>query len=395
MVLPIVPIIAGSAIAGAAGSLAGGGKTSSDYGGGPSLITNTTANAPKIPYSSSPGLQPGNADNGINGVSYRDPTRLENAVDAGVNWAPTNAQQVYSGQFAPGMSTPGTGQTYVNNALQQPTPQVSTGNTQQAYDWFKPNQPNVSTGNTQQAYDWFKQNQPNLAQDPGLAPYYDNAKRRAIESVNQNAAARGMFGSTVAMDQGNEAITNLEAERANREADYSLQREAERRAWGTAGVGAAGTADSAKLGAAGENRAWTTGMGGLGLSADESERARLAGLFGGAGTLDSAINTGTAANLSALGAADTAGFGRAQGAYDMSMGLGNATSNAAGDAYQQMLAQDAALRDQYMAMALGMPTEAFNASQTSQQNTRQDINQAMDIMTWAKSMGLGGGAAGA
>jgi hypothetical protein len=74
---------------------------------------------------------------------------------------------------------------------------------------------------------------PELQNDMGLDPYYQNAQRQSIEGINQNLAARGAYGSSAADDQIKETIQNLNADRANREAAYNLQRSAENRAWET------------------------------------------------------------------------------------------------------------------------------------------------------------------
>jgi hypothetical protein len=368
--IPMIPIVGGAAAAGLIGTLAGGGKTASDYGGGPSLVTNPAPSGSSYPYSSSPGLQPGNAANGVQGVSFAQPGRLESSVDQGVNLTPNTTNQTWN-WFAPSMSNPGTGEKYSQYATRLPN-QAGAG----------PN--NV---NTQEAYDWFGQNQPNL--EANMGPYYENAKRRALESVNANAAARGGYGSSAAMDMGNEAITNLEAQRAKDEAEYGLQRANVMQGWGSAAAGAANAADQARLAGLGESRLWTTGMGNLALAGDQERRARELGAIGAAGTIDEQNMAAQLAQYGLLGAADTAAQQRGMNAYNMAMGLGTAANQTMGDAYQQELAYDQQLQNAYMAMALGMPTEALNASKEEAQNLRSDVNQGMDIMSWAKDMGYG------
>lgn len=108
---------------------------------------------------------------------------------------------------------------------------------------------NMGAGNPlNAALSSFQSNRPDLANDPGLSPFYENAKRRAMESIDAQAASRGAYGSSAALDQGTEAFTNLEAERANREADYNLQRAAENRAWETLGGNLSSNLASSQLG---------------------------------------------------------------------------------------------------------------------------------------------------
>jgi len=72
-----------------------------------------------------------------------------------------------------------------------------------------------------------------LQQDPGLGAYYDRAKTRTAGDINNQLAARGGFGSSAGMSQISDAMVGLEAERANKEADYR--------------AGIAGQADEARM----------------------------------------------------------------------------------------------------------------------------------------------------
>ncbi len=107
---------------------------------------------------------------------------------------------------------------------------------------------------------------PDIAADPGLGPYYENAERRALESIDQASAAAGGYGSSMAGDQRSEAITNLNAERANREADYNLRRLAEQRMFDTAAMQGA-------LGASNALTGWTQAATGRGRAITEEEIA--------------------------------------------------------------------------------------------------------------------------
>ena len=115
---------------------------------------------------------------------------------------------------------------------------------------------------TAHAYQQFQQNRPDIRQDAGLDPYYQNAQRRALEGINQNAASRGAYGSSAALAGGQEAITNLAAEQANREADYHLRRMGEQRGWESLAGQLAGQQSASQLG-------WAQGLGGLGLAGEQ------------------------------------------------------------------------------------------------------------------------------
>lgn len=121
---------------------------------------------------------------------------------------------------------------------------------------------------TAQAYQDFQANRPDLMQDANLGSYYDNAQRQMLEGINQNAAARGAYGSSAALAEGNEGIMNLRAQQANREADYQLQRAAEQRAWEQAGGQLA-------AGQSGAQNMWAQTLGNQALGADR-QRGELA-----------------------------------------------------------------------------------------------------------------------
>ena len=56
-----------------------------------------------------------------------------------------------------------------------------------------------------------------------LDPYYARARARTSADMNNQLAARGQFGSTAGMGMLGNALSNLSAEQANREADYALR----------------------------------------------------------------------------------------------------------------------------------------------------------------------------
>lgn len=128
---------------------------------------------------------------------------------------------------------------------------------------------NAGSANTQ---DWFNQyagNMPSISTEPGFGAYYDNAKNRAQESINQSMAARGSYGSSAANDQISRAYTDLDADRARNEADYNLKRLGEQRQWQGLGGQLAGSADSNNLAVSADDRAWIDQLGRMGLDASK------------------------------------------------------------------------------------------------------------------------------
>lgn len=60
-------------------------------------------------------------------------------------------------------------------------------------------------------------------------PFYDRARQLGVQSYNQNAAGRGVYGSSEALSGVGNVITDIEAQRANRSFDAEMQRAQEQR----------------------------------------------------------------------------------------------------------------------------------------------------------------------
>lgn len=61
-------------------------------------------------------------------------------------------------------------------------------------------------------------------------PFYDRARQLGVQSYNQDAAGRGVYGSSEALSGVGNVITDIEAQRANRSFDAEMQRAQEQRA---------------------------------------------------------------------------------------------------------------------------------------------------------------------
>lgn len=99
------------------------------------------------------------------------------------------------------------------------------------------------------------------AVDPNLGGYYDRAFQQASQGINKQLAARGQFGSSAGMQQLGNVATGLNAERANREAAYGLDRFRTQ-------MGAASAAS-------GDELSWTQGLGDIAFKAGDENRAYL------------------------------------------------------------------------------------------------------------------------
>jgi hypothetical protein len=139
---------------------------------------------------------------------------------------------------------------------------------------YRPGETPGASNRADEFYQQFLPNMPDINSDPGLDPYYDNARRKAAEEINRNMAARGMWGSSAAGDLIGEANVNLGAEQANREAQYRLDRLAEQRNWQTTGGQLASSADTSSRGQSENERAWTGELADIAATAQGLELDR-------------------------------------------------------------------------------------------------------------------------
>lgn len=206
--------------------------------------------------------------------------------------------------------------------------------------------PNNRPQVTDNAGTWFDQYNKGMATDPGLGAYYDNAKKRTTESINQTMAARGAYGSSAANDQLSRAYTDLDADRAKNEADYMLKRQ---------GLGGqlASAADASSRARSQDEQAWTDLLGKLGIDSSRLGISRMA--LGG--------------TLSANGSADKRNFG--QDAFNNEFTMGKTLSDLFRSIMQPALDDDAAMLDKVVSSgvaqgATAKQDEANNANTTSQ-----------------------------
>ena len=185
------------------------------------------------------------------------------------------------------------------------------------------------------AEEWFQQFRG--SSPPSLDPYYDHARERQGQDVDNALSARGMFGSSAGMQAYGDAMTGLNAEQANREGDYQLQRN--------------------QLG------------GNLASSADNSSRSRsqdtLGWLMGGANVANSAQNAQRM---------------RGQDFMGNIMGGAQMTMPILQQGYGNMLAGDMGLMDQSMMASSGLAREALDQSYRNQDRQKADAEWGAGMM---------------
>lgn len=341
---------------GAFGFLSGG-NTPQDRGYG------LAGPAPFVGYQTSPGLQPGNGS-GYQGLDMSGPGAAESYYGRNQHQlqGPTQSQ-MYNEYAQPQLAKQGAGEQF----QQQAQAQYGGGR-----------QPQV-TNQSRQEYQAARQARPNLSANAGLDPYYDNAQRKQSEDIDKSYAARGMYGSSAALDQQSEASTNLRAQQANREADYALQRSGEDRAWHGLTGNLAGQSDQRSDANSQNQLSWMQGLGGLANQAQNQQQQRMS--LGGnlAGNADTSRINQFGAGMGAASGAQQMQMDRANQLFGQNMGFGSALSGLAGDVYGNMMGQDQALMDGSMGMSLGLGAEALGQDYRGQQRIKDDMSWASDM----------------
>lgn len=220
--------------------------------------------------------------------------------------------------------------------------------------------PAGSTFQTQN-YGRFSAEKPNVAAEPGLDKYYDRAVQRASTDINNQLAARGVYGSSGGVGRLQDAITDLRADQAKNEADYNLRRLGEQRNWEGLQGSLAGAADANSLANSGNELSWLQGLAGVGSNADQMGLQRL-----GQGQQAANWTQGAEEN-------------RFQNLFNNEMGMGDRMSGMMNNAYGDMLGQDYQMMQDSMGMGMGLASEALNQDYRTQEKIKDDEQHAMDM----------------
>lgn len=253
---------------------------------------------------------------------------------------------------------------------------------QQYWQQVQSQQAPQASNNMQQAYDRL-----NTPQNPGLDAYYQRQYDVGAGRINNQLAARGMFGSSQGLQQLGNFASGLGAEQANREAQYALDRNQQI-------LGAAGQADQGSLARANQQLNWMQGMGGLAGQADQSALSRLLGGQQAAQSVDSGQLSRLAQGMNAANTAQGLRENRIGNQYDRVLGLGQATAPYVAGSYDSMMQQDQGLFNDQIAAELGIPREALNGALAQQNANRQAVGTIGQIVGSAMGMPGGGGGGG-
>jgi ribosomal protein L12E/L44/L45/RPP1/RPP2 len=204
-----------------------------------------------------------NANNAVNGANS-----LQNFANTqGQGYAAPSYTENAVGNATRSVSQPGTIQAVGANALSDLSGQ---GYGEQVVRSMANQGPSGLTNNSQTVYSEYTPE----AINADMSAYYDNARRKSTESLDAANAARGMFGSSFAMDQNSEALTNLSADEAKANAQWQLDRAAEmRQQQGLRGT-LASAADESARGNDASSLAWYNAKTGASLDAQNAGLSR-------------------------------------------------------------------------------------------------------------------------
>ncbi len=206
----------------------------------------------------------------------------------------------------------------------------------------------------------------------GLDPYYEQAREQTMASMDQALAARGAFGSSMGIGQIGQAMAQLGAEQANREADFMQQAAQQADAQKLARLGMGG-----ELALAGERQGLETAMG-----ADAIGQAQFA----------------TGANVAM--ATQAAKQGRIQDWLGNVMATSGMGADQVADAWSNMQGADREMFEQQMMLELGLSKEQLNQLLSNQAQGRETLDQVMGALGEAAeaggnvATGIAGGAGG-
>lgn len=296
--------------------------------GSPFNTSNGKPGAVPDPYTSSAGLQPGQKEPGLDWL----------------NWT----------------KGPVSGGYYNQNRSVWESPSFGEVNAQGIVNQFSdPNNRPQTTQNSQDFYNQYMPNMPTIASDPGYGTFFQHAKDRTAESINQTLAARGAYGSSAANDQISRAYSDLDAQQAEKEADYNLRRLGEQRAWQGLGGQLANTADNNSLNQSQDQRNWEQLLGQLGLSGSQLGLSR------------------TNAGMDAANAASSEQSRVQQQNFDQEQSQGDRISNNTLKVLMQMLGMDSEFFDKLQSGNIAAGNAAASNERTNAQDTMSLLNTGL------------------
>jgi hypothetical protein len=205
--------------------------------------------------------------------------------------------------------------------------------------------------NAQTAFNRMFANDPGSVQ-PQFDAAYDRARDLAVGEANNQAAARGVYGSSGALNNVGNVITDIEAARANRASDFALQNAAEQRNFSSA-------------------------LGGLGSAADSSELSRIGAQANIAFSGDSQMLDREIAAANAAGNAQEAQRLRSQLAFQNQMELLRSVLGFTDAGYERIIGGDRASQEDIWRARGADSLEGYQFNQEQQNRARAETAEGI------------------
>lgn len=261
------------------------------------------------------------------------------------------------------------------------------------------NDPNLAA----ESYQRTVQNLPGSIQ-PTFDAAFDRARDKSVGAANQQASARGAYGSSAALNGVNSVITDIEAQRANRAGDFALQDSANQRSWLDSAANQGRSADLSSLGAFGANLGGMQAFNDMAFKAEGADLARDQFSSGVASGIDQSANQRRGMGIDAAMGIDSNNLNRLNSGFNAS----NAAQNARGsrindlaghnrnfqndtvgflrDQYADLFGGDEAAFQEWANGMLGVTNNAKNDDQRSEKQLSDNLQQFTDLYGGAKGV---------
>ncbi len=235
--------------------------------------------------------------------------------------------------------------------------------------------------------------------NPSFDAYYDRARDNAVGAADSAAASRGVYGSSSALNNVGNVITDIESQRANRASDFALQDSQNQRGWMDSAGNQARSADLTGLNTFSSGLEGLGAYGDLAFNAENADLSRDSGAMGyaqGAGNQE--MNRLTSGIEAALGL-DAGSLSRLNSGFNASNTAQDQRDNRIGGQYDdqmQMLQMllpyltqqyggiiegDQDLMGQGIEAGLGGTQNAVNDSRYNQERIYRDVDTGVKTAT--------------
>jgi hypothetical protein len=245
-----------------------------------------------------------------------------------------------------------------------------------------------TSNRAEEAYQAYQSGRPDFQKEPGYGAYYEDAATRLQNRMDKTSAARGSYGSSVALGLQGDALAGLEADRARTEADYGLRRLGEERAWMGLGGELGRGADISSLAGSQNELSYLTGGAGIAGGAAGDELARQGLAVTAATAADGAELNRLAAGMNAAGMAQKLEEARMSGQLDNLIKVGSMLAGMSQEAYTAMIERELGLASGTLSGGIAGASSALNQGNFEQQSATAGLGDVGQFLSGGTAAGL-------